>query len=120
MNGGGRVLGAWPAEAISSVPADLREQSCRHGGCAYYAWMQGTSMAAPNAAGVAALIASRGVSSPDDVERSLEETATDQPCPANPFNPGPPFDFAATCDGRTGSNGFYGAGIVNALAAATA
>lgn len=40
-----------------------------------YLWFQGTSMAAPHAAGVAGLIASSGVNNPDEVERILKETA---------------------------------------------
>ena len=42
----------------------------------YLAW-QGTSMAAPHAAGVAALIYSAGVRDPDAVEQMLEQSATD-------------------------------------------
>lgn len=40
-----------------------------------YLWFQGTSMASPHAAGVAALIASAGVTNPVEVERILKETA---------------------------------------------
>lgn len=42
----------------------------------YLAW-QGTSMAAPHAAGVAALIYSTGVRDPDTVEQMLKQSATD-------------------------------------------
>ncbi len=40
-----------------------------------YMWLQGTSMASPHAAGVAALVVSRGVNNPAEVERILKKTA---------------------------------------------
>jgi subtilisin family serine protease len=105
-------------------------RNCAQGTCALYQWIQGTSMAAPHAVGVAAIIvAQRGerdgargglTMAPDKVERILRRSATDTPCPSQepfvyPDLIGPPFD--ATCEGTAAFNGFYGDGIVNALAA---
>jgi lantibiotic leader peptide-processing serine protease len=81
-----------------------------------YVYLQGTSMASPHAAGVAALaISAHGKMSPGAVQAILENTADALDCPPNPFNPGPPFDFLAICEGGAGYNGFYGHGQVNAL-----
>jgi lantibiotic leader peptide-processing serine protease len=52
------------------------------------------------------------------VERILRRTATDTPCPATePFDYGLGEQYVATCEGPPSDNGFYGDGIVNALAA---
>jgi len=125
--GGGRLLGAWTAETASTLDPSLVEQDCEPGkGCATYAWEQGTSMAAPQAAGVAALIASRyGHMSPSALESRLEASAVPDRCPSPPTVTYdlPPGLFAfdtATCKGKPDSNSFYGAGIVNALRAVTA
>jgi len=40
-----------------------------------YLWFQGTSMASPHAAGVAALVIASGVTNPDEVERVMKATA---------------------------------------------
>lgn len=85
-----------------------------------YAYAQGTSMAGPHVAGVAALIISQfGKMPPGKVQAMISQTADPQPCPPNPFNPGPPFNFLATCQGGDGYNSFYGHGQVNALNAVT-
>ena len=108
------------------------------GVCGYYQYLQGTSMASPRAAGVAALIVSRygkpdrhrgGLTlSPDTVERILKTTATDTACPKGgtytytrrvPQADGSVNTVVTThtCEGGKSRNGFYGEGIVDAVAA---
>ena len=88
---------------------------------AYWAWLNGTSMAAPHAAGVAALIRANHPGMPEGaVVAALRQTATKMACPAE-LDPGVDFFGAPVqvCSGGPGSNSFFGAGLVNALAAAT-
>jgi lantibiotic leader peptide-processing serine protease len=85
-----------------------------------YAYAQGTSMASPHAAGVAALIISQfGKMPPGRVQAMLTQTADSMDCPPNPFNPGGTGNWLATCEGGSGYNGFYGHGQVNAFNAVT-
>jgi subtilisin family serine protease len=78
-----------------------------------WGWSQGTSMAGPHAAGVAALALS---AHPDmkvgQLASFLERTATSLECPEGVYEPRP--GYPATCTGGE-RNGFYGAGNVNAF-----
>jgi subtilisin family serine protease len=111
--GGGRVLSTWPANAPCAI------QTFDQG--AKYCWIQGTSMAGPHAAGLAALILSRGAA-PRAVESVMESTANPLPCPDTSLPiyanfPGVNSGAPQTCTGGTGHNSFYGAGEIDALAA---
>jgi subtilisin family serine protease len=110
--GGGRVLSTWPSTAPCAI------QTFDQG--AKYCWIQGTSMAGPHAAGLAALLLSKGVA-PRAVQGAMQMTANALPCPdtslpiyANfPQMSGEPQE----CTGGLEHNSFYGAGEIDALAA---
>ena len=115
----GRVLSTY-----SSTAGDLDLQAAlgrlvQDANGNYYAWLNGTSMAAPHAAGVAALIrAAHPRMTRGAVVTVLENTATAQPCPTA-LDPGVEFFDAPVqvCTGGPAMNSFYGHGLVNALAA---
>lgn len=133
-HGNGRVLGAYASEAIGTIAPVFREEQCepQTGGiCFYYAWIRGTSMATPNAAGVAALIISQyGDFTPDGsrklhmaptrVESILQQTANNQPCADNASPTYIALELVAYCKGGAGGyTNFFGKGIVDALKAVT-
>jgi len=119
-----------PANPTNRVRSDVVD-----GKTWYWVYDNGTSMAAPHAAGVAALIVSRwgkedfshgGLQlKPRSVERRLRRTALDVACPSPPtyvYPAAPELDIpeiSSTCEGSPSFNGFYGHGIVNALRAVT-
>jgi subtilisin family serine protease len=80
-----------------------------------WGYMQGTSMASPHAAGVAALALSAHPGlQPASLASFLERNAEGLPCPEGVYNPRPGLDqFLAQCTGGA-RNSFYGAGEVNA------
>lgn len=80
-----------------------------------YGYLQGTSMASPHAAGVAALLKSRyPKATPDQLQALLKAQADNPGCPES-YDQNGDGTPDAVCVGGKRVNGFYGFGIVNAL-----
>jgi subtilisin family serine protease len=120
----GRVLSTWPpyipcSRKVTESLGDPLEPTT------VYCYAQGTSMASPHVAGVAALVISQFAKmAPSRVTAYLDSTADPQPCPAS--LPAGYDTFLGlddlkvqTCQGGTGRNSWYGNGQVNAFSAVT-
>ncbi|MBW3592303.1 MAG: S8 family serine peptidase [Actinobacteria bacterium] len=137
----GLVLSTWPTEQPCSRSVK-EDPGAPPFGATQYCYLQGTSMAAPHAAGVAALIISRygdadnpqnGKMRPGAVEQYMQHTADPQPCPTDLESmlaapgtsiEGAPYTLVTRpdgspqeCQGGEGYNSWYGSGQVNALKA---
>jgi lantibiotic leader peptide-processing serine protease len=127
----GRVLSTWPAEIPCARP--VQDPPPPPAPTAVYCYLQGTSMAGPHVAGVAALVVSRfgdadnpqnGKMRPGAVQQYVEKTADPQPCPTAAemafYAPFPrPGGEPQECQGGTGYNSWYGHGEANAFRAVT-
>ena len=83
-----------------------------------YAYLNGTSMASPHAAGVAALVVQMHPRwSPDAVKAAVQRSAQHLDCTAD-WQPLSPADERERCYGNGGRTSFFGHGLVDALAAA--
>jgi subtilisin family serine protease len=125
----GRVLSTYPEEAPCLPSRRVEDPDVPS---AVYCYLQGTSMASPHVAGVAALIVSvfgdsknpsNGKMRPGQVQALITQTADPQPCPSS--LPDGYEDFTRPsgdpqeCQGGLGNNSWYGAGQVNAYNAVT-
>ncbi|MFE0045872.1 S8 family peptidase [Streptomyces albireticuli] len=100
---------------VPELPAkDGRILSTMPGGD--WAYLQGTSMAGPHVAGVAALLKStHPKSSPQEIQWLLKAQADNPGCSTTPYDPDGDGKIDGTCTGTKHVNNFYGYGIVDAL-----
>ncbi|KQZ09502.1 peptidase S8 [Agromyces sp. Root1464] len=95
----------------TSTPSDGVLSTIYPGG--KWGYKQGTSMAGPHVAGVAALaVSAHPGMKPGALASLLERTSEALPCPVGVYEPRP--GYPAVCTGGE-RNGFYGAGNINAL-----
>jgi lantibiotic leader peptide-processing serine protease len=112
--GRGRILAGWSStDATGLWEAFSAANRAVVSGGGRYVWISGTSMSSPHAAGVAALIRGQHPGMPQGaVAARIRSSATPLSCPASW-----PADDERQCTGGAGQTSFFGAGMVNALAA---
>jgi subtilisin family serine protease len=132
-----QILGAYPEKVARSVgdvdgngtpTTPFVVKDCENGTCAYYQYLQGTSMAAPHASGVAALAISRFgtvvnerlVLDPRLTEEAMLLSVDRRSCPRPAAyrytlkQADGAKSFTQTCSEKFDTNSFYGAGMVSA------